>query len=85
MRRQSLVIIIFILITTHIIVAQTKFPDLRKTATTPSDEIVRLDTDGDRKPDIIEGRWNGKRVRCLDENGDLSPTGTRGDQVAAVM
>ena len=62
--------------------------DLRKTAlksTTPSDEIVRLDIDNDGKPDIIERWWNGKRVRWLDENGDMLPTDTRGDQVADVM
>jgi hypothetical protein len=62
--------------------------DLRKTAlksTTPSDEIVRLDINNDGKPDILERWWNGKRVRWLDENGDLLPTDTRGDQVADVM
>jgi hypothetical protein len=62
--------------------------DLRKTAlksTTPSDEIVRLDINNDGKPDIIERWWNGKRVRWLDENGDMLPTDTRGDQVADVM
>lgn len=88
MRRQSLVIIIFILITTQVIAAQTKLPDLRKTAlksATPSDEIVRVDINGDGKPDILERWWNGKRVRWLDENGDLLPTDTRGDQVADVM
>src|SRR5256714_5696933 len=63
-------------------------PDLRKTAlksTTPSDEIVRLDIDHDGKPDILERWWNGKRVRWLDENGDMLPTDTRGDQVGDVM
>jgi hypothetical protein len=62
--------------------------DLRKTAlksTTPSDEIVRLDIDNDGKPDILERWWNGKRVRWLDENGDMLPTDTRGDQVGDVM
>ena len=62
--------------------------DLRKTAlksTTPSDEIVRLDIDRDGKPDILERWWNGKRVRWLDENGDMLPTDTRGDQVGDVM
>jgi len=62
--------------------------DLRKTAlksTTPSDEIVRLDIDHDGKPDILERWWNGKRVRWLDENGDMLPTDTRGDQVGDVM
>ncbi|HSP91017.1 MAG TPA: VCBS repeat-containing protein [Vicinamibacterales bacterium] len=62
--------------------------DLRRTAlagTAPSAEIIRLDVDGDGRPDIIERWWNGKRVRWLDENGDLSPTDTRGDQVADVL
>lgn len=57
---------------------------LRKTAlksATPSDEIVRLDINKDGKIDIIERWWNGKRVRWLDENGDMLPTDTRGDQV----
>lgn len=67
---------------------QNGVPDLRKTAlksTTPSDEIVRIDIDKDRQPDILERWWNGKRVRWLDENGDMLPTDTRGDQIADVM
>jgi len=79
----------FILIFTALLLfPQNGVPDLRKTAlksTTPSDEIVRLDIDKDGKPDIIERWWNGKRVRWLDENGDMLPTDTRGDQVADVM
>jgi len=62
--------------------------DLRRTAlksTTPSDEIVRLDINNDGKPDILERWWNGKRVRWLDENGDMRATDTRGDQVGDVM
>jgi hypothetical protein len=62
--------------------------DLRKTAlksNTPSDEIARIDIDHDGKPDIIERWWNGKRVRWLDENGDLLGTDTRGDQVNDVL
>jgi len=62
--------------------------DLRKTAlksTMPSDEVVRLDIDHDGKPDILERWWNGKRVRWLDENGDMLSTDTRGDQVGDVM
>ena len=88
MRRHSLVCVIFILITTLTVVAQSKTPDLRRTAlksATPSDEIVRLDINGDGKPDILERWWNGKRVRWLDENGDMLSTDTRGDQVADVM
>ncbi len=71
------------------VTAQAPAPrDLRKTAlasASPSSEIARLDIDGDGKPDIIERWWNGKRVRWLDENGDLLPTDTRGDQVADVL
>ena len=62
--------------------------DLRRTAltsTSPSGEIVRLDIDGDGRPDILERWWNGKRVRWLDENGDMTGTDTRGDQVADVL
>ncbi|HEX6284157.1 MAG TPA: hypothetical protein VFZ71_04755 [Pyrinomonadaceae bacterium] len=46
---------------------------------------MRLDIDKDGKPDILERWWNGKRVRWLDENGDMLPSDTRGDQVADVM
>ncbi len=61
--------------------------DLRRSELTgpPSDRIVRRDIDGDGKPDMVERWWNGKRVRWLDENGDLRPTDTRGDQVADVL
>jgi hypothetical protein len=69
-------------------VAAQQSRDLRKSAlktTAPSDEIVRIDVNNDGKPDIIERWWNGKRVRWLDENGDLLPTDTRGDQVNDVL
>ena len=62
--------------------------DLRRTALKsdkPSDEIVRLDIDRDGRPDIVERWWNGRRVRWLDENGDLAPSDTRGDMVADVL
>jgi hypothetical protein len=62
--------------------------DLRRTAlksTEPSDEIVRLDVDRDGRADIVERWWNGKRVRWLDENGDLSASDTRGDEVGDVL
>ena len=88
MRLQSSVFLVFFFLSASAVFAQTKNADLRKTAlksATPSDEIVRVDIDGDGKPDILERWWNGKRVRWLDENGDLSPTDTRGDQVADVM
>ena len=68
--------------------AQQTIPELRKTAlksAVPSDEIIRLDINKDGKPDIIERWWNGKRVRWLDENGDMRSTDTRGDQVGDVL
>ena len=68
--------------------APTSARDWKQSAlkgTEPTDEILRLDVDGDKKPDLVERWWNGKRVRWLDENGDLSPTDTRGDQLADVM
>src|SRR5262245_45206970 len=52
---------------------------------TPDDEIVREDVDGDGRPDVLERWWNGKRVRWLDENGDLRPTDMRGDPVGDVL
>jgi hypothetical protein len=70
------------------VTAQQSTGLLRKTAlksATPDDEIVRLDINHDGKPDIIERWWNGKRVRWLDENGDMLPTDTRGDQVNDVL
>ena len=62
-------------------------PDLRRSelAGPPSDRVVQRDIDGDGKPDMVERWWNGKRVRWLDENGDLRPSDTRGDQVADVL
>ena len=78
----------FIIFIALIFLFQNGNSDLRKTAlksTAPSDEIVRLDINKDGKPDILERWWNGKRVRWLDENGDMLPTDTRGDQVADVM
>jgi hypothetical protein len=61
--------------------------DLRRSELTgpPSDRVVRRDVDGDGRPDMVERWWNGKRVRWLDENGDLRPTDTRGDRVADVL
>src|SRR6185503_17895886 len=82
---RQLFFVFLLLISSSPLVAQT---NLRKTAlksATPDDEIVRLDINGDGKPDILERWWNGKRVRWLDENGDMSPTDLRGDQVADVM
>jgi hypothetical protein len=82
------IIRVLILVICVLNIFQNVAPDLRKTAlksTTPSDEIVRLDINKDGKPDILERWWNGKRVRWLDENGDMLPTDTRGDQIADVM
>src|SRR5688572_17586862 len=62
--------------------------DWRRTALTsavPSNEILRLDADGDGRPDVLERWWNGKRVRWLDENGDLGGGDTRGDQVGDLL
>ncbi|HEX6047314.1 MAG TPA: hypothetical protein VFZ22_22685 [Pyrinomonadaceae bacterium] len=87
LRHRLLPLLVFIVVVAPAVVAQS-VPDLRRTAlksATPSDEIVRLDINGDAKPDILERWWNGKRVRWLDENGDMLPTDTRGDQVADVM
>jgi hypothetical protein len=78
----------FLLLVSVTVFAQQNSPNLRKTAlksTTPSDEIVRFDLNHDGKPDIIERWWNGKRVRWLDENGDMLSTDTRGDQVNDVL
>jgi len=86
MRSYSFLALIVVLSTTTL--AQQSIPELRKTAlksTTPSDEIVHLDINKDGKPDILERWWNGKRVRWLDENGDMLPTDTRGDQVGDVL
>lgn len=63
-------------------------PDGRRTALTgdkPDATILHRDIDGDGKPDIVERWWNGKRVRWLDENRDLRPDDSRGDQIADTM
>jgi len=81
-------ILLFLIITSLTCLAQQNIPDLRKTALkspTPNDEIVRLDINHDGKPDILERWWNGKRVRWLDDNHDMLPTDTRGDQVGDVL
>jgi len=88
MRRYSLAVLLLFGIISITAVAQQTVPNLRKTAlksTSPSDEIVRLDIDKDGRPDILERWWNGKRVRWLDENNDMLPTDTRGDQVGDVL
>ena len=81
----ALCVLVIFTVTT---LAQQSIPDLRKTSLksqTPSDEIIRLDINNDGKPDILERWLNGKRVRWLDENRDMLPTDTRGDQVGDVM
>lgn len=78
----------FLIVITATTLAQQSIPGLRKTSLksqAPSDEIIRLDINKDGKPDILERWLNGKRVRWLDENGDLLATDTRGDQVGDVM
>jgi len=85
---RALRILAFVIIVSSTCLAQQNIPDLRRTALkspTPNDEIVRLDIDHDGKPDILERWWNGKRVRWLDENHDMLPTDTRGDQVGDVL
>ena len=82
----STIALIFVIFVTAF--GQQSTNELRKTAlksAVPSDEIVRVDVDKDGKPDIVERWWNGKRVRWLDENGDLLATDTRGDQVGDVL
>jgi len=84
---RSFRVLAFLIIAPNVL-AQQRIPELRKTAlksTVPSEEIVRLDINKDGKPDIIERWWNGKRVRWLDEDGDMLPTDTRGDQVNDVL
>ena len=88
MRSRSFPILILLIVITTTAYAQQTIPDLRKSAlksATPSDEIVRLDINHDGKPDILERWWNGKRVRWLDENGDMLSTDTRGDQIGDVL
>jgi len=88
MRSYSVGVLALTFVIAAVAAAQQKIPDLRKTAlksTTPDDEIVRIDINKDGKPDILERWWNGKRVRWLDENGDMLPTDTRGDQVGDVL
>ncbi|HEV8370929.1 MAG TPA: VCBS repeat-containing protein [Pyrinomonadaceae bacterium] len=88
MRSCLFLVLALIIVITTTTLAQQNIPDLRKSSlksATPSDEIVRLDVNNDGKPDILERWWNGKRVRWLDENGDMQPTDTRGDQVGDVL
>ncbi len=51
---------------------------LKSTKPDPT-EIIRIDVDGDGKPDILETWWNGKRVRWIDENHNMKWTDVRGD------
>ena len=88
MSRYSFRVLVLIIFITTSALAQQSIPELRKTAlksSVPSDEIIRLDINKDGKPDILERWWNGKRVRWLDENGDMRSTDTRGDQVGDVL
>src|SRR5881227_2337809 len=51
----------------------------------PTDEIIRLDLDGDGDPDVLECWWNGKRCRWIDENDDMKWTDVRGDMSGDVL
>ena len=50
-----------------------------KSKTPDPKEIIRIDVDGDGKPDILETWWNGKRVRWINEDGKMKWTDVRGD------
>jgi hypothetical protein len=62
-------------------------PDGRQSAlgAKPDGTILRLASNGDGKPDVLERWWNGKRVRWLDENGDMCPDDLRGDRCGDTM
>lgn len=47
----------------------------------PAGEVLRVDLDQDGDPDLLEIVWNGKLVRWLDENDDMTSSDVRGDQV----
>ena len=53
--------------------------------TKPNDQILRTDIDHDNDPDLLERWLNGKRVRFIDENDDMKPTDTMGDQTGDAM
>jgi hypothetical protein len=53
----------------------------RLPATAAAGEVLRVDLDRDGDPDLLETTWNGKTVRWLDENDDMTATDLRGDQV----
>jgi len=85
---RSFRVLAFVIVIANSTLAQQNISKWRKTALqspSPSDEIVRLDINNDGKPDMIERWWNGKRVRWLDENGDMLPTDTRGDNTNDVL
>jgi hypothetical protein len=51
----------------------------------PTEEMIRLDVDGDGDPDILERWFHGKRCRWIDENDDMKWTDTQGDQANDVL
>ena len=83
--RPTTIVVVFV---TLLFLPRIGTSDWRRTAlrdAAPSGEVQRLDVDGDGRPDVLERWWNGKRVRWLDENGDLTASDMRGDQVGDVM
>lgn len=50
-----------------------------KGSDTSSTEILRIDVDGDGDPDVLERWWNGKRVRWIDENDNMTTLDVQGD------
>jgi len=54
-------------------------------STTPDNEVLTTDIDGDGAPDILERWWHGKRVRWLNESGTMRMGDLRGDEVNDVL
>lgn len=66
----------------QLVLPETDTRSLRHSALQPTEapgDVIRTDVDHDGDPDIIECWWNGKRSRWFDENDNMSPMDTRGD------